>query len=77
MEFVLIPGGTFQMRSNDSDAFDDEKPVHTVRITQPFYLGKYEATQGRWQAVLGNNPSSFKGEANRPVEYADRRLRPC
>ena len=58
-------------------AFDDEKPVHTMRITQPFYLGKYEVTQGRWQAVMGNNPSPFKGDANRPVEYADRRLRPC
>jgi formylglycine-generating enzyme required for sulfatase activity len=77
MEFVLIPAGTFQMGSNDSDAFDDEKPVYTVRITQPFYLGKYEVTQGQWQAVMGNNLSSFKSDANRPVEYADRRLRPC
>jgi formylglycine-generating enzyme len=68
MEFVLIPAGTFQMESNDSDAFDDEKPV---------YLGKYEVTQGQWQAVMGNNPTSFKSDANRPVEYADRRLHPC
>ena len=29
----------------------DEKPVHTVRLTQPFYLGKHEVTQGQWQAV--------------------------
>jgi formylglycine-generating enzyme required for sulfatase activity len=77
MEFVLIPAGTFQMGSNDSNTFDDDKPVHTVRITQPFYLGKYEVTQGQWQAVMGNNPSSFEGDANRLVEYADRRLRPC
>ena len=68
MEFVLIPAGTFQMGSNDSDAYDDEKPVHTVRITQPFYLGKYEVTQGQWQAVMGNNPSKFTGDANWPVE---------
>jgi formylglycine-generating enzyme required for sulfatase activity len=68
MEFVLIPAGTFQMGSNDSDAFDDEKPVHTVRITQPFYLGKYEVTQGQWQVVMGSNPSKFTSDPNRPVE---------
>jgi formylglycine-generating enzyme required for sulfatase activity len=75
MEFILIPAGEFQMGSNDKDASDDEepahgdeKPVHTVRITQPFYLGKYEVTQDQWQAVMGNNPSYFKGKANRPVD---------
>ncbi len=30
-------------------------------------MGKYPVTQAQWQAVMGNNPSSFKG-ANRPVE---------
>jgi len=65
MEFVLIPAGTFQMGSNDGN---DEKPVHTVRIMQPFYLGKYEVTQGQWQAVMGSNPSKFTGDPNRPVE---------
>ena len=47
---------------------DDEKPMHEVRISKPFYLGKYEVTQGQWQAVMGNNPSRFKGDPNRPVE---------
>jgi Sulfatase-modifying factor enzyme 1 len=68
MEFVLIPAGTFQMGSNDSDNYGNDKPMHTVRITQPFYLGKYEVTQGQWQAVMGNNPSKFTGDPNRPVE---------
>jgi formylglycine-generating enzyme required for sulfatase activity len=68
MEFVLIPAGTFQMGSNDSDAYDNEKPVHTVHITRPFYLGKYEVTQGQWQAVMGSNPSHFTGDPSRPVE---------
>src|SRR5215470_4318881 len=56
------------MGSNDSDADDNEKPVHTVRLTQPFYLGKHEVTQGQWQAVMGNNPRQFTGDPNRPVE---------
>jgi formylglycine-generating enzyme required for sulfatase activity len=66
MEFVLIQAGTFQMGSNDGDS--DERPVHEVRISKAFYLGKHEVTQGQWQAVMGNNPSNFKGDANRPVE---------
>ena len=51
MEMVLIPAGSFLM----GDAV--VKPVHKVRITKPFYLGKYEVTQEQWEAVMGNNPS--------------------
>jgi formylglycine-generating enzyme required for sulfatase activity len=66
IEFVLIPAGKFMMGSDKGD--DDEKPVHEARLSKPFYLGKYEVTQGQWQAVMGNNPSRFKGDPNRPVE---------
>lgn len=64
MEMMFIPSGTFKMGSNESD---DEKPIHEVTITRPFYLGKYEVTQKQWQGVMGTNPSNFKGD-NRPVE---------
>ena len=47
---------------------DDEKPVRRVQIGKPFYLGKYPVTQAQWETVMGNNPSRFKGEPNRPVE---------
>ena len=53
MEFVLIPSGEFQMGSNNGDS--DEKPVHPVRISKPFYMGKYEVTQAQWKAVMGDN----------------------
>ena len=63
MELVLIPAGEFMMGSPDSDkdAKPDEKPQHRVRITKPFYLGKYLVTQEQWEAVTGSNPSNFKG----------------
>ena len=69
LEMVLIPAGEFLMGSPNSDknAGADEKPQHRVRITKPFYLGKYLVTQEQWQAVMGNNPSLFKGPKN-PVE---------
>jgi formylglycine-generating enzyme required for sulfatase activity len=47
--------------------FKDEKPVHEVTITQPFYLGECPVTQEQWQAIVGNNPSRFNG-AKRPVD---------
>ncbi len=68
MEFVLLPAGTLQMGSSASEGYHDEQPVHTVHLTRPFYLGKYEVTQGQWQAVMGSNPSLFTGDPNRPVE---------
>ena len=61
LDMVLIPAGSFTMGD------DSEKPVNKVTITKPFYLGKYEVTQEQWEAVMGNNPSIFKGPKN-PVE---------
>jgi formylglycine-generating enzyme required for sulfatase activity len=69
MELVLISAGEFMMGSPDSErhAGSDEKPEHRVRITKPFYLGKYQLTQEEWQRVMSGNPSFFKGPRN-PVE---------
>lgn len=38
-----------------------------MKITKPFYLGKYEVTQAQWEAVIGSNPSSFQPSTN-PVK---------
>jgi formylglycine-generating enzyme required for sulfatase activity len=69
LEMVLIPAGKFLMGSLDSDknVEDNARPQHWVRITKPFYLGKYLVTQEQWEAVMGSNPSDFKGPKN-PVE---------
>ena len=64
---VKVEGGTFMMGSDDSDAYSDEKPVHSVTLTNDYYIGKYEVTQEEWVAVMGSNPSYFSG-TNLPVE---------
>ena len=70
IEFVLVPAGEFRMGFTDNDyhARSDEQPVHTVHISQSFYLGKSPVTQAQWESVMGNNPSHFKGDPHRPVE---------
>jgi formylglycine-generating enzyme required for sulfatase activity len=63
--FIQIAAGEFLM--GDQNGQDSEKPVHKVRISRVFEMGKYEVTQAQWQMLNGTNPSKFKG-ANHPVE---------
>ena len=65
----MVEGGTFTMGATaeqGGDARSDEKPAHQVTLSD-YYIGKYEVTQEEWQAVMGKNPSAFKGN-NNPVE---------
>jgi formylglycine-generating enzyme required for sulfatase activity len=63
-----IPPGEFVMGSPaDELGRDDDETQHRVTLTQGFWLGKYEVTQAQWEAVMGRNPSHFKG-SNLPVE---------
>ena len=57
MEFVWIPDGTFLMGSPEGGR--DRERQHGVRISQGFWMGKYEVTQGEWESVMGENPSAF------------------
>ena len=60
MEFVGIPAGSFVMGSpEDEEDRDSRERQHEVRISQGFWMGKYEVTQGEWEAVMGSNPSEF------------------
>jgi formylglycine-generating enzyme required for sulfatase activity len=65
LDLCLVEGGEFMM-GDDNGEYDDEKPAHRVRVFG-FWMGKFPVTQRLWQAVMGNNPSRFKGE-RRPVE---------
>jgi formylglycine-generating enzyme required for sulfatase activity len=67
-QMVKVEGGTFQMGDNfdDIEAAKDEKPVHSVTLSD-YYIGKYEVSQAEWKAIMGKNPSNFKGD-NLPVE---------
>jgi formylglycine-generating enzyme required for sulfatase activity len=70
MRLVLIPDGELLIDSpeSDTDASADQKPQRQMRVTRPFFLGVTEVTQGQYQAVIGVNPSHFKGSPNLPVE---------
>jgi formylglycine-generating enzyme required for sulfatase activity/tRNA A-37 threonylcarbamoyl transferase component Bud32 len=67
LEMVEIPGVTFMMGSPESEQGrdDSESPQHQVTVPS-FFIGKYQLTQAQYQAIMGNNPSYFKGD-NLPV----------
>ncbi|MEA5621093.1 bifunctional serine/threonine-protein kinase/formylglycine-generating enzyme family protein [Cronbergia sp. UHCC 0137] len=68
LAMVEIPGGTFIMGSPASEAerFSDEGPQRQVTVPG-FFMARYQLTQAQYQAIMGKNPSNFKGD-NRPVE---------
>ena len=59
---VLIPAGSFEMGSEDEEAFDREKPVHTVHL-DAFYMDKYEVTNAQFKAFVDANPQWQKGNS--------------
>ena len=68
-KMVRVEGGTFIMGATseqESEAETDEEPAHQVTLST-FSIGETEVTQELWQAVMGSNPSYFKG-SKRPVE---------
>jgi len=68
-DMALIPAGTFRMGNitDHPDGFERERPVHEVTITRPFLMARTPVTQEQYEAVMGSNPSRFKGP-DLPVE---------
>ena len=72
---TLVKAGTFTMGATAEqidDANRNEYPAHEVTITFDYYIGQTEVTQELWQAVMGDNPSEFQGDLQRPVENVTR-----
>ena len=65
---IKVEDGTFTMgaTSEMTEPWDDEKPTHKVTLSS-YYIGETEVTQALWKAVMGSNPSFFKGD-DLPVE---------
>lgn len=69
-QMVKIQGGTFQMGATSEQGNDisiNEKPIHSVTLSD-YHIGQTQVTQELWQAVMGSNPSEFKGDSQCPVE---------
>jgi TPR repeat protein/formylglycine-generating enzyme required for sulfatase activity len=69
LEMAYIRPGTFTMGSpaSETERSSDEGPQTQVTLTKGYWLGKTDVTQAQWEALMGSNPSHFKG-ADRPVE---------
>jgi formylglycine-generating enzyme required for sulfatase activity/DNA-directed RNA polymerase subunit RPC12/RpoP len=68
LDMVEIPSGEFTMGApaTERDSSNDERPQHLVKVPS-FYMGRYSVTQAQYEAVMGKNPSRFKGK-DLPVE---------
>ena len=63
MVMCWIPPGEFLMGSpEDEEGGNDDETLHRVRIAWGFWIAKTQTTQAQWRAVMGGNPSRFKGE---------------
>jgi formylglycine-generating enzyme required for sulfatase activity len=69
LEMKWIAPGSFLMGSpsGENGRYSDEGPQTRVKLSKGYWLGKHEVTQAQWQALMGNNPSNFKG-SSLPVE---------
>jgi formylglycine-generating enzyme len=65
-DMVLFPAGCFQMGDTFGDGYSDELPLHQVCLSS-FAIDRYEATQQKYLAATGTNPSNFSGY-DLPVE---------
>ncbi len=76
IEMMLVPPGTY-LRGCSEGSFSypcwgTELPTHTVTLTNPFYIGRYEVTQAQWQARMGSNPSFNQGQPDSPSRPVER-----
>lgn len=67
-EMIECPAGTFMMGSpEDEEGGYSDETQHEVTLTRAFLMSQYTVTQELYEAVMGENPSHFKGQTH-PVE---------
>ena len=63
MAVVFIPAGEFDMGSPmDEPKRDSDEAQHHIKLTKPFYIGKFEVTQLQYRVIVNENPSKFGGD---------------
>jgi formylglycine-generating enzyme required for sulfatase activity len=68
LDMIWVEPGTFTMGSPENELGRESDEIqHEVTLTKGYWLGKFEVTQAQYEAVMGTNPSVFKG-ADLPVE---------
>lgn len=71
LEMIWCNPGTFKMGSPEGElGRNSDEKQHDVTLTKGYWLGKYEVTQAQWYAVMGSDPSYFKGSLC-PVEQVN------
>lgn len=63
IEMVKIPGGEFMMGATDDEKADSAEMPAMKRKVKDFYMSRFEVTQKLWESVMGDNPSTIKGDS--------------
>ena len=73
IELLLIPPGKFNMGKSpgDKEAEENELPTHEVTLTRAYYIGRFEVTQGQWEALMKDNPSSNRDPTGREAKVRE------
>ncbi len=64
----ILPGSFLMGSPEDEPERYDNEHQHEVTLTKGYWLADTTCTQELWTAVMGGNPSDFKGEKDLPVE---------
>jgi uncharacterized surface protein with fasciclin (FAS1) repeats/formylglycine-generating enzyme required for sulfatase activity len=73
IEMLLVPPGQFMMgkTAGDAEALANEVPAHSVTLTEPYYLGRYEVTREQWTKVMGAGAQTGSERVQPGVEGAE------
>ena len=68
---IKVEGGSFNMGSDEENAFNNERPLHTVRLTSDYHIGETQVTQALWEKVMGTTVSQQRDKERDKVGNDD------